>query len=66
MCTRVSVCVCVFMRARVCVTEGERECVFVYMHVCVCTYASFFSGVYSWLVMNFNYLILWVRVKGQG
>ena len=28
--------------------------------------ASFFFGVYSWLVMNFNYLILWVRVKGQG
>ena len=28
--------------------------------------ASFFSGVYSWLVMTFNYLILWVRVKGQG
>ena len=26
----------------------------------------FFFGVYSWLVMNFNYLILWVRVKGQG
>ena len=28
--------------------------------------ASFFSGVYSWLVMTFNYLILWVRVMGQG
>ena len=28
--------------------------------------ASFFSGVYSWLVMTFNYLILWVRVKGEG
>ena len=26
----------------------------------------FFSGVYSWLVMTFNYLILWVRVMGQG
>ena len=26
----------------------------------------FFFGVYSWLVMTFNYLILWVRVKGQG
>ena len=31
-----------------------------------CAGASFFSGVYSWLVMTFNYLILWVRVKGQG
>ena len=28
--------------------------------------ASFFFGVYSWLIMTFNYLILWVRVKGQG
>ena len=28
--------------------------------------ASFFFGVYSWLVMTFNYLILWVRVMGQG
>ena len=30
--------------------------------------ASFFLGVYSWLVMTFkfNYLILWVRVMGQG
>ena len=27
--------------------------------------ASFF-GVHAWLVMTFNYLILWVRVKGQG
>ena len=30
------------------------------------TECVFFSGVYSWLVMTFNYLILWVRVKGQG
>ena len=28
--------------------------------------ASFFFGVYSWLVMTFNYLILWVRVKVLG
>ena len=26
----------------------------------------FFFGVHAWLVMTFNYLILWVRVKGQG
>ena len=26
----------------------------------------FISGVHAWLVMTFNYLILWVRVKGQG
>ena len=25
-----------------------------------------FFGVHAWLVMTFNYLILWVRVKGQG
>ena len=28
--------------------------------------ASFFFGVRIRLGMNFNYLILWVRVKGQG
>ena len=28
--------------------------------------ASFFSGVRIMLGMTFNYLILWVRVKGQG
>ena len=28
--------------------------------------ASFFFGVRIMLGMNFNYLILWVRVKGQG
>ena len=28
--------------------------------------ASFFSGVRIRLGMIFNYLILWVRVKGQG
>ena len=29
-------------------------------------FASFFFGVRIMLEMNFNYLILWVRVKGQG
>ena len=29
-------------------------------------YASFFFGVRIMLGMTFNYLILWVRVKGQG
>ena len=28
--------------------------------------ASFFFGVCIWLVMTFNYPVLWVRVKGQG
>ena len=28
--------------------------------------ASFFFGVRIMLGMTFNYLILWVRVKGQG
>ena len=26
----------------------------------------FFSGVHAWLVMTFNYLVLWFRVKGHG
>ena len=26
----------------------------------------FFFGVRAWLLMTFNYRILWVRVKGQG
>ena len=31
-----------------------------------CPRGVFFSGVRIRLGMNFNYLILWVRVKGQG
>ena len=28
--------------------------------------SGFFFGVGIWLVMTFNYPVLWVRVKGQG
>ena len=33
---------------------------------CVEAGGVFFVGVHAWLVLTFNYLILWVRVKGQG
>ena len=34
--------------------------------VCIIRCASFFFGVRIMLGMTFNYLILWVRVKGQA
>ena len=42
---------------------GARLRPFMVITLSKCKQKLRFSGVYSWLVMTFNYLILWVRVK---